>query len=140
MKIELGSSKLTARLNRLEKDLPKKIDKALQIVASEGARNIVQRGNKGRGYLGRFAPYSPAYAKIRQKKGRQVAFVDLNDTGQMWSSLTSTLESRGVAKIYFADATANRKGYFNNKKRPFFGFNSKDKKKLLTFFETQIKL
>lgn len=140
MNLTLGSAKLTARLKRLEKDLPKKIDKALEIVASEGARNIIQRGNRGKGYLGRFAPYSPAYAKIRQKKGRQVNYVDLNDTGQMWNSLSSGMEKRGVAKIYFADALGNKKAYFNNKKRPFFGFSQKDKKALFKFFQAQIKI
>ena len=138
MKLTLDSSKLAARLAKAEKELPKKIDRALTIVASEGARNIVDRGNKGRGYKGTFAPYSPAYAKFRQKKGRQANPVDLNFTGQMWGSLTSGLKTSGTASIFFADALGNKKAYFNNKKRPFFGFNSKDRKAFIKFFEKQI--
>ena len=140
MNITLGSAKLTARLKQLENGLPEKIDKALEIVASEGARNIADRGKKGRGYKGVFAPYTPAYAKVRRKKGRQVAYVDLNDTGKMWGGISAALEKRGIAKIYFIGENANKKAYFNNKKRPFFGFSDKDRRALLKFFQAQIKL
>lgn len=140
MNITLGSAKLTARLKGLEQNLPKMIDEALEITASEGARNIIERGKKGKGYLGKFAPYSPAYAKIRQKKGRQVSYVDLNDTGNMWGALSATMEKRGLAKIYFLDSISNKKAYFNNKTRPFFGFNRKDRKDLAKYFQAQIKL
>jgi hypothetical protein len=140
MNITLTSTKLTARLNSLDKGLQKQIDNALEITASEAARNIADRGKRGGGYLGKFAPYSPDYAKVRRAKGRQVSYVDLTDTGQMWAGLSATLERRGVAKIYFLNADANRKAYFNNKKRPFFGFNAKDKKALIKFFTSKIKI
>jgi hypothetical protein len=139
MKISLSSARLESRLKKLGRDLPKQIDKALGIVASEGARNIQDRGLRGKGYKGSFEQYSPAYAKFRQKKGRNVYPVDLNFTGKMWAGLSSRNGS-GFAEIYFSNADANRKAYFNNKKRPFFGFNSSDKKKLMRFFEKQIKI
>ena len=140
MNISLDSAKLKARLKKADATLSKQIDKALEITASEGARNIVNRGLKGKGYAGSFKPYSVAYAKFRKKKGRKDSPVDLNFTGKMWASLIGKRVSSKIAEISFTSADANRKAFFNNRERPFFGFNSKDKKALLTFFERQIKL
>ena len=140
MKINLNSSKLQARLKKADEGIQNQIDNALEIIAMEGARNIVQRGNKGKGYAGSFKPYSPAYAKFRQKKGRGVRPVDLNFTGQMWAALKGDRVKRGLAEISFIGKEANTKGYFNNQKRPFFGFNNKDIRKFVKFFEKQIKI
>ena len=127
-------------MKRLDVKLKPKIEKALGQIASEGARGIESRGLKGRGYKGSFKAYLPEYAKFRKKKGRKIAPVDLNFTGQMWAALTSKTVSDKSAEIYFTSKDANKKAYFNNKKRPFFGFNSKDKRKFRRFFEDAIKL
>ena len=37
---------------------------------------------------GRMIPYAKSTIKSRKKKGRQTGFVDLEDTGQMFRSLT----------------------------------------------------
>jgi hypothetical protein len=140
MKINLNSSKLQARLKKADEGLQNQIDDALEITAQDAARNIADRGKKGRGYMGKFAPYTPAYAKVRRAKGRQVAYVDLNDSGEMWGGISAALERTSVAKIYFIGKDANEKAYFNNKKRPFFGFNDKDKKDLIKFFKSMIKI
>jgi hypothetical protein len=42
-----------------------------------------------------FAPYSPAYARQRQARGRQVAFVDFSDTGKLWGAVRATVEATG---------------------------------------------
>ena len=152
MKLTLDSSKLAARLAKAEKELPKKINMALEIVASEGARNIVDRALRGKGYRGNFAPYSPAYAAAKRRgwaasKGRESfsgdpsGKVNLTVSGNMLGNLRedgAKLVRSGLARIAFTRSTENKKAYFNNKKRPFFGFNSKDRKAFIKFFEKQI--
>ena len=152
MKINLNSSKLQARLKKADEGLQKKIDTALEIVASEGARNIVDRALRGKGYKGNFAAYSPAYAAAKRRgwaasKGRESfsgdpsGKVNLTVSGEMLGNLRedgAKLVRSGLATIAFTRFSENKKAYFNNKKRPFFGFNSKDRKAFIKFFEKQI--
>lgn len=151
MNLNISSSKLQARLNKADKELPKQIDRALQIIASEGARNIEERGQKGKGYKGSFIPYSASYAKAKRNGWRATSkregfsgdpsgVVNLTLHGRMWAGLTSKLAKKGMAEIYFSTADANKKAYFNNKKRPFFGFSNKDRIAFVKFFEKQIKI
>lgn len=43
---------------------------------------------RGQDYTGQqFYPYSPGWAKDRKKRGRQVAFVDFNDSGRLEASV-----------------------------------------------------
>ena len=39
----------------------------------------------------KLAPYVPAYALARQKRGRQTEYVDLTDTGRMWNNIQPQL-------------------------------------------------
>lgn len=138
MKVEVDATKVTALLDREIKATPKKIDRALSMTAQQGINVIVDRTEKGIGYKGAFAPYTPAYAKFRAKKGRKVAPVDLNFSGNMLSSIASRRVSKGVYEIYFTRAVEARKGAFNNIKRPFFGFNPKEKGNLSRFFRKAV--
>jgi hypothetical protein len=48
-----------------------------------------------------FTPYSPAYARRRRAKGRQVGFVDFSDTGQLRDATRAVLvdSAPGVARV-----------------------------------------
>jgi hypothetical protein len=45
---------------------------------------------------GSFLPYTPAYAKQRQKAGYQVGFVDLTRTGRLFASISPRVESSNI--------------------------------------------
>jgi hypothetical protein len=71
---------------------------------------------------GAFAAYSPAYAKRRQDKGRQVARYDFTFTGDFWRSVGARLvaQSQDAATVAImperADNEAKLAGH--NKRRP----------------------
>ena len=138
MKIDLNLSDraLRKRIAEIEAKLPGEIDVALAQTAYYGSNIMADRSKEGRGLLGAFKPYTPKYAIFRRDHGRGNV-VDLNYTGQMWSSLT-TFKRRGYAEIKFSNALANRKAYFNNQRRPFFGFREAEKVKLLEFMKKRL--
>lgn len=134
--ISLNDKAIRQRLAEMERDLPDNLDKALAQTAFYGSNIIADRTKAGRGISGIFKPYSPQYAEFRRENGRG-ANVDLNYTGQMMSSLTA-FKRRGYAEIRFSNALANKKAYFNNKTRPFFGFNTTEKRQLLEFMKKRL--
>jgi hypothetical protein len=134
--ISLLDKAVKDRLAQIERDLPDQLDKALAQTAYYGANIIADRGKDGRGISGVFKPYTPKYAEFRRENGRGIK-VDLNYTGQMWSSI-SGFKNRGYAEIRFSNALANKKAYFNNKLRPFFGFNTSEKRQLLEFMKRRL--
>lgn len=134
--ISLNDKAIRQRLAEMERDLPDNLDKALAQTAFHGSNIIADRTKAGRGIDGLFKPYSVQYAEFRRKNGRG-ANVDLNYTGQMMSSLTA-FKRRGYAEIRFSNALANKKAYFNNRLRPFFGFNSNEKRQLVEFMKRRL--
>ena len=54
-------------------------------------------------YNRQFDPYSKQYAKFREKKGRQIGFVDFSFSGRMWSSVqvvsSEGEHAKGMARI-----------------------------------------
>lgn len=146
MKVAVDATRVTALLDNTVKALPAEIDKALAITAMHGINMIQDRTESGRGYDGIFRPYSPAYAKFRSVKGRQITPVNLNFTGRMLSAIASRRVSRGVQEIYFTRAEEARKAYFHNVTgagkgritRRFFGFNETEKSKLRQFFKSRL--
>lgn len=75
-------------LEALINDLPIVISDNIFILAQDAKALIQQRvQEKGLNALGGKTPdYSPSYKKQREKKGRQVGFMDLTMTGDMWQS------------------------------------------------------
>lgn len=146
MKVAFDATRVTALLDRTVKALPAEIDKALAMTAMQGINMIEDRTESGRGYLGAFRPYSPAYAKFRSARGRQITPVNLNFTGRMLSSMAARRVTRGVQEIYFTRAEEARKAYFHNVTgagngrivRPFFGFNDREKAFLGKFFKSRL--
>lgn len=138
MKVSVDATRVTALLDRNIKALPAQIDQALSMTAQQGINIILNRTEKGIGYKSNFASYSPAYAKFRAKKGRKTKPVDLMFSGRMLSSMSSRRVAKGVQEIYFDRATESRKAFFNNQKRPFFGFNQIEQNSLRKFFRKAI--
>ena len=138
--LRVDSAKVTARLNDIVKNMPKKLDKAVNMTAQQGINIIQDRTSKGQGVNTRFAPYTPAYAKFRQMKGRKVSPVDLNFSGRMLASMTTDRVGVGYYKILFGRAVEAAKAAGNQQKRRFFGFNSKERKQLGRFFNKALVL
>ena len=63
---------------------------------------------------------------------------DLQFTGQMFSAMTVKANSQ-EAEIFFNRATEAKKAAMNDKSRPFFGFNRRERKTLSSVFERNLK-
>lgn len=135
--VSLNAKSLASKLARMERDLPTQIDTALFATAQYGIENIIlARTQKGQGIDGIFKPYTPKYALFRKEKGRGTR-VDLNFTGAMLGSMTAT-KHRGYAEINFGRGIESKKAYFNNQRRPFFGFNRTERSKLVAFMKRRL--
>jgi hypothetical protein len=86
----------------------------------EVARRVQTKGETAAG--GAFAPYTPAYAKRRQAKGRTNPHYDFTFTGDFWRSVGARLvaQSQDAATVAImperADNEAKLAGH--NKRRP----------------------
>lgn len=135
--VELDIAGIQQKLAKMERELPQAIDRALLQTATYGVGIIKKRTNAGRGIERLFKRYTPKYAAFRQKKGRQVSPVNLQFTGRMLGAMQA-FGHRGYAEISFTRAEEAKKAYFNNQKRPFFGFNRNEKRKLLEFMKKRL--
>ena len=135
------SKSVDAMFKKLKSQFSKDIKKELLATTEKAITMIEDRTAKGKGYSGRFKPYSKEYAIFRSKKGRQTRFVDLNFKGTMLGAMKSKIDQQGsisakslIGEISFTRATEAKKAMFNNQKRPFFGFNKREKDYLRKFF------
>ena len=129
VKIDTNAKAVAKRIGKKGKELSASDKRALSVTAQVGINIIEARTSKGVGFKGgKFKKYTPIYAAFRASRGRS-SNPDLQFTGQMLSSMTSRASSR-KAEIFFTRATESKKAAMNNKTRPFFGFSSKEKKKL----------
>lgn len=134
VKIKDNTIEVVNFLKSIEKKFPQAIKESLNTVSAYGVKQITEKTQKGiMPDGGSFQPYAESTKKDRQERNRQVAFVDLTDTGQMFRSLTWV--NRGYKNIlFFRRATENRKAayhdYFGAGKkkvvRPFFSIGRKD--------------
>jgi hypothetical protein len=143
--VKVDSKRISDALKKAGNDLPKKIELALETVAALGTEIILDRTEEGRGYKGKFKPYSKEYAeekrmgwpasKNRAKfSGDPSGVVNLQLHKQMLSSMQSKAKGK-QAQIYFSNPFAAMKAAFNNRTRPFFGFNRKEIDEIVKKFE-----
>lgn len=146
--ISLSTAAIKDRLKQIERDLPKELDTALYETAQVGAAIILDRTEKGQGIKGAFAPYSARYAKEKREgwpkdkyrssfSGDPSGIVNLNVTGEMTDSMIP-IKGRGFAKIKFSKPSAAKKAFFNNKKRPFFGFSRGERQRLVNYLKKRL--
>ncbi len=112
------------------------ITSSLNRTAILGVQIIKERTDRGVGYMGAFAPYSAGYAKWKAKITPERT-VNLQLTNEMLGAMAS--EAAGnTAKIYFTRKPAAEKAAWNNRTRPFFGFNQKEVSRLATYFRKEL--
>jgi hypothetical protein len=165
--VKTNSIQLSKEFRNIQRKFPSAIKKALANVSAFQIRNIRTRTEKGISVNGsRFRPYSRkafffnigteggtpkyktfqgGYAQFREFKGRQSSYVDLNFSGQMFSSLTSKITpSKGT--LFFRQAQANKKAFYHDivgagkgrVVRPFFGINDREADKIGQLFADKI--
>lgn len=142
----IDTSDVDRLFNRLRRQFPKDVANALSATAQKGITTILDRTERGVGYKGAFSRYTPEYARRKaegwpQAQGRRAfsgdpsGAVNLMVTGNMLGSMTAKLDKQKLtAEIRFTRAGEAKKAFFNNQKRPFFGFNQKEKMILRKFF------
>jgi hypothetical protein len=140
LSINIDTSEVDRHFARLGRQFSKDIAKGLSATAQRGTNIILDRTEKGRGYLAPFPAYTQEYAAFRSKKGRSTT-PDLNFSGKMLGSMRSKVNKPEMtADIYFSRVAEAKKAAANNKKRPFFGFNDKEKNYLRKWFYKYLSL
>ena len=135
--IKTNAKHLQKKYKRLEKKLPRLIDKGLLQAGFHLLDIIRTKTSKGIDYKGvPFAPYSEGYLKQLQREGKKTT-VDLFYSGRMLGALNPsgrTLRKTGKNKISvnFSNAQMRKRALFNQvlnePKREFFGFNDRTEK------------
>lgn len=148
--LSLNVAEVQKSLNKSKAEIQALVEKSLLKTAQYGTQIILDRTEKGVGYLGPFAPYSPAYRKAKAAGwkatpkrrgfgGDSSGVVNLSVHGTMLSSIQQRALSQNTARIYFGRATEAKKAAFNDERRPFFGFSSKEQDTLSRFFQRDFK-
>ena len=132
--IKTNSKELQKKYKRLEKKLPRLIDKGIQQAGFQLVDIIRTKTKKGIDYQDSpFAPYSEGYLKQLQREGKKTA-VDLFYSGRMMGALTpssNTIRKTGnnIVSVNFSNAQMRKRALFNQvlnePKREFFGFNQR---------------
>ena len=142
--IKTNTIELSKSLERIQKQFSSVIKQTLANVSALQIRNIRDRTQrKGISVNGSpFKSYSEGYKRAKVKES---GVVDLTDTGQMFSSLTSKIRpSKGT--LFFRNMFANKKAFFHDKAgagkgkviRPFFGINRQEEKQIVKVFVDKI--
>lgn len=142
--IKTNTIQLSKSLEQIQKKFPNAIKQTLANVSALQIRNIRDRTQrKGVSLNGsKFKPYSAGYKRAKVKES---GVVDLTDTGQMFSALTSKISpSKGT--LFFRNMFANKKAFFHDQAgagkgkvvRRFFGINSKEEKQIVNVFKEKI--
>lgn len=138
VKVEVNTVNVVKELKRMSAKQKSSVTKALNKVSNMAIFMIDKRTKKG--LLpdgGKMIPYAKSTVKRRKKKGRQTGFVDLEDSGQMFRSLT--FDIKGLkSSLFFRGQDQNKKASYHDffgvgkKKtiRPFFSIGNKEEDKI----------
>jgi hypothetical protein len=148
--VKINAEKVLLNLTHMMRKMPYETKKALSITAQYGINIIQDRTAKGDGINKEFKDYNPIYAQRkalgwpvtktqRSFGGDPSGIVNLNLRGEMLSSMTSKA-SPSKATIFFSRKAEANKAFWNNKQRPFFGFNDKEQRKLRAVFRKAFEL
>jgi len=143
------------RLERVTKDIAKDIESSKRLAMTRtvlaGTEIIEDRTSKGRGINGPFKRYSESWARIRRELGKtsptpnlEFGYERFGSTFRSRPTMLSALQGRAESKksgiIFFTNREAAKRAAFNNKSRPFFGFNRKEERRLADVYLSGIKI
>jgi len=140
VRIKDNSVQVSKSVQKVSKQVQRAIKRALANATAFEISSIKERTqSKGVDFRGRaFKPYSPKY---KRRLVKESGVVDLTDTGQMFSSLTSKVTpSKG--QLFFRQASANKKAFFHDVAgvgkskviRPFFSISKKEETNIEKIF------
>jgi|SaaInl85LU_5_DNA_1037374.scaffolds.fasta_scaffold108354_2 hypothetical protein len=130
MRISITQSKVN--LGSYQKQISKELRIALVRAGLLAKQMILQRTKSGQGVDGSFKAYSDSYKKERQEKGLPTK-PDLFVTGAMLGAMQNRVKA-DYAELYFISGEQNKKAFFNDKIRPFFDLNDKEKQRIRKLF------
>ena len=146
VKITANTIDVSNYIKKVAKQMPGNIQKGLAQASAFGIQQITEKTQKGQmPDGGRFRPYSKRTKKDRAKRGRQISFVDLTDSGRMFRSLTNKV-TRNKATLFFRRQEENKKAFFHDTghgkmpQRPFFAIGRRDEDKIRDIFFKVIRL
>ena len=136
-----NSVQVSKAIADIVRKFPQVTKKALAQVSAFQISNIRNRTQK-KGLDVNERPFKPYSIKYKRAKIKESGVVDLTDTGQMFSSLTSKISpSKGV--LFFRNQNANRKAFYHDEVgagkskvvRSFFGISDREEDKIVKLFE-----
>lgn len=130
MRISISTSNVN--LGTYQKQISKELRLALVKAGLLAKQIILQRTAKGQGVEGKFKQYSDSYKEYRKDKGLPTN-PDLFSTGAMLGAMQNRVKA-DYAELYFVSAEQNKKAFFNDKSRPFFNLNNKEKERVRKLF------
>ncbi len=146
IKVKANTIEVVNYIKKLQRNIPKDIKRALNVVSAYGVQRVTEKTQKGEmPDGGRFAGYSQKAKEDRAKRGRQTSFVDLTDTGKMFSSLTFKV-SGSKGSLFFRRQTENEKAFRHDQgigklpRRSFFAIGKQDENKIRDLFFKHIKV
>ena len=142
IKVDINSIEVTNLLKKISSKQKSAISSALSRVSNMAVMMITKRTQSGRlPDGGQMIQYAQSTKKNRQKRGRQVGFVDLTDTGKMFRSLD--FRTGGFkSTLFFANKEREKIAFRldtlgvgkRKTKRPFFAIGNKEEDKLRNEF------
>ena len=146
IKITANTVDIVKFLERTKQKIPNQIQMGLARASQFGIMRITDKTQQGQlPDGGRLRPYKKSTKKTRSKRGRQVGFVDLTDSGRMFRSLTSKI-TKSKGSLFFRRNEENKKAFFHDtgtrfmEARPFFAIGRRDEDKIREIFNKAIRL
>jgi hypothetical protein len=130
MRISITQSKVN--LGSYQKQISKELRLALVNAGLEAKKIILRRTGLGQGVEGKFKAYSDSYKKYREELELPTT-PDLFVKGDMLGAMDVRIKA-DYAELYFISGEQNKKAFFNDKIRPFFDLNDKEKQRIRKLF------
>tara|TARA_Y100000004_G_scaffold79248_1_gene89084 strand:+ start:43 stop:513 length:471 start_codon:yes stop_codon:yes gene_type:complete len=138
IKVNINAIEVKNFLKSLKRKQKSAINTALNRVSNMAILMITKRTQSGRlPDGGKMLPYAKSTRANRRKRGRQVGFVDLTDSGKMFRSLDFRTKAF-KSTLFFANKEREKIASFHDTfgvgkkkvKRPFFAIGNKEENKI----------
>ena len=144
IRVDANTIGVTNFLKGIQRKQKATIKKGLNRVSNMAILMITKRTQQGKlPDGGSFVPYTKKTVELRNKKGRQTAFVDLTDSGMMFRSLD--FRQKGFKNtLLFTNKEREQIAFRHDflgvgkrkTKRPFFSVGNKEEDKLIQEFSS----
>mgnify|MGYP003139576336 FL=1 len=138
IEVKVNTIEVKNFLTSLKQKQKSAINSALSRVSNMALLMITKRTQSGKlPDGGNMLPYAKSTKKTRRKKGRQISFVDLTDSGKMFRSLD--FRTGGFkSTLFFANKEREKIASFHDSfgvgkkkvKRPFFAIGRKEEEQI----------